>query len=72
MHGWNIGFDKVGLTLCLHQTLNYPLSRAKDMTDAVLRNEPVNIIVKDHQLVQITAHLQNLGLRFKVIGSVDS
>jgi len=66
LSGWNVGFDKVGLTNLLRQDLGYSLARAKGITDAVLDKRSVTVQVPDYQVVQMDAKLKAIRARFAV------
>ena len=59
--GWNIGFNKVGFTHLLKSDLGYPLSRAKRVTDTIMKNEAVELEVADAQLEQLLSSMRSLG-----------
>jgi ribosomal protein L7/L12 len=63
--GWNVGFNKVGLTKLLRGTIGYSLSEAKAITDTVLKNQTVGINIPDEQLEAVVSELTDLGVKFQ-------
>lgn len=43
--GWNVGLDKILLTKTLRSELDYSLSEAKSITDQVVANEEIGILL---------------------------
>jgi hypothetical protein len=64
LSGWNLGFNKIGLTKLLQTDLGYSLSHAKAITDAVLGDQPVTIDLKDIQVDQMVIKLNKLRVKF--------
>lgn len=62
--GWNVGFNKVGLNKLLREDFSYSLGHAKEVVDAILENQPIDIDVSDVQLAEIEVKLNALGVRF--------
>ena len=65
--GWNIGFNKVQFTLLLKSELGYPLSQAKRVTDAIMRNELIELEIADAQVEQIVTSMRLLGARCGIV-----
>ena len=42
--GWSDGFDKVALNILLRQYADFGLKQAKNITDAILNNEYVEVV----------------------------
>jgi hypothetical protein len=64
LSGWNVGFDKVGLTKLLRNDLEYSLSQAKEITDAVLEGQSVSLDLKEDQVEQMALKLNALHAKF--------
>ena len=61
--GWKVGFQKVQFTELLQTALDYPLSRAKRMTDAVLEAGTVEFQVPDGEADRIASAMDRLGAK---------
>lgn len=66
MYGWEVGFNKVGLTKLLQEDFGYSLGQAKNVVDAILGNQPREIDVSDISLEEIDVKLTALRVRFSV------
>ena len=64
--GWKIGFKKVEFTMLLRGGLGLSLSRAKDLADAVLRNESVELQIPEAQAELLVSEMSRLGARCAV------
>jgi hypothetical protein len=71
LSGWNVGFDKVGLTNLLRHDLGFPLAQAKGITDSVLENQLVTLEVPDSQLSWLSSKLNDIGARFVMEEDAD-
>jgi hypothetical protein len=70
LSGWNVGFDKIGLTKLLRTEFGYSLGHAKSVTDAVLEGQPVTLELGDDQIEGMTSKLNRLGVNYE-IGKLD-
>ncbi len=61
--GWNVGFDKVKFTLLLKSALEYSLSDAKSVTDAIMANETVELQVAEAEVEAVLSSMHLLGAR---------
>ena len=64
LSGWNVGFNKIGLTKLLQMDLGYSLSRAKAITDTVLGGQSVTVDLKDIRVEQMATKLNELRVKF--------
>jgi ribosomal protein L7/L12 len=59
--GWKIGFEKVQFTMLLRHGLGLSLSAAKDLTEAVLRHEAVELKIPEAQAELLLSEMSRLG-----------
>lgn len=61
--GWELGFNKVEFTTMLRHELGYSLSTAKNITDQVLTNQPVEFQIPATSYERISLESSKLGAK---------
>jgi hypothetical protein len=64
LYDWNIGMNKVGLTKLLRSELGRSLSKAKSVTDAVVKRQPITIELANDKVETTALRLDQLGVKF--------
>lgn len=66
LHGANSGILKLSVTKLLQERLEYSLSRAKSVTDAILKGQEVTLPCDDAEAELLAEDLRILGARVSI------
>jgi ribosomal protein L7/L12 len=64
--GWNIGFQKIEFTKALRLAFGYSLTEAKNITDAVLKNQRIELRIDESKADELALHLSELGAKVHI------